>query len=221
MALGLYNGFRGGGTVSGGSSDIYGRRIGPIGMPNPAGDLAAQYPNLTGTNATLSNDIMSKLSGELSPGTIAAINNAAATYGVQNGMPGTSRIYGTLSGNLGLRDIGRSAEDQIESGIKDYNMTLPTISGTQTVKPETQAEISATNATNAAAPDPTAAATHAQQLFDQYLERLRSMNAPAQTNPLFSALGGKPWWAPSNATEFIVPAAAGGVRGNSALGSYY
>jgi len=47
----------------------FGAVPGQIGMPSPSGDLSAAYPNMAGTNAALSTSILSKLRGQLSPGT--------------------------------------------------------------------------------------------------------------------------------------------------------
>lgn len=144
-----------------------GTKVAPTPMPNPYGDLSKIYPNLSGTNAQVSSDILSKLQGQLSPGTIAAIQNASAQFGVGSGMPGSG-----LSMQRSLRDIGLTSEQEQQQGIQDYNSTLPTVSSTQTVAPVLQANINSQNAMNAAAPDPAAAASYAQQLYNKYLNRM-------------------------------------------------
>lgn len=136
-------------------------------MPNPYEDLSNAYPNLTGTNQAVSGDILSQLKGQLSPQTIQMIQNAGATYGVGSGMPGSG-----LSKNLTLRDLGLASEDVQQKGIQNYNATLPTVSATQTVNPALQAEINSANAVNAAAPNPQMAASYAQGLFQEYLDKL-------------------------------------------------
>lgn len=156
-----------------GGNGAFGAVPGPIGIPNVAGDLAAQYPNLSKTNAAASDAILSKLHGELSPDTIKQIQDAAAQFGVSSGMPGSGLAF-----NKSLRDIGLTSEQMKEEGIKDYNSIIPTISGTQTVKPETKVDIASLNALNAAAPDPAAAASYAQQLFDKYLATLSKPLSP-------------------------------------------
>lgn len=155
------------GTFTTNGGNAFGSRPGQIRMPNPFSDLSAIYPNLSGTNAQLSSDIGAQLRGELSPDTIAALHQNAAQFGVGSGMPGSG-----FQANYGLRSLGLATEDQINKGIGNYNSTLPTISNTQTVRPETQADISATNAINASAPDPAAAASYAKSLFDEYLARI-------------------------------------------------
>lgn len=180
-----FSGGTGSGYYSGGGG-AFGSRVGPISMPNPYGDLSALYPNLGNTNGQVSADVLSKLRGELSPETIQGLQEAAASFGVANGMPGSGGTVGTATNNYNLRSLGLAKEGQIKEGVSEYNSTLPTVSATQTVKPETQAEISGTNAVNRSAPDPAAANSYAQELFKDYLNR---MNSPA------SGTGALPWYA--------------------------
>lgn len=146
----------------------FGAVPGPIGMPNPAGSLGAQIPNLGALNTAASGDILSQLGGTLSAGTQNALHNAAATMGVTSGMPGSGLSWNSLYGN-----IAGASEMQQKQGLSEYNSFIPTVSGTQTVSPNLQTEIAGTNASNAAAPNPQASASYAQQLFDQYLQQLR------------------------------------------------
>lgn len=169
--LGLAGGGTGAGNYGGGGP--FGTRVAPIPMPNPAGDLGGQYPNLTGTNAALSGDILAQLSGKLSPGTLAAMQDYEASLSAGSGMPGSNVIPGTLGYNRGVRDLGLTAEGQVKAGEAAYNSTIPTISRTQTVDPATQANINETNAINLSAPDPAAAQSYAKQLFDEYMTKLR------------------------------------------------
>ena len=153
------------------ANQIFGTTPAQIPTPTPAADLAAQIPGLSNLNSTLSGDIQNQLSGQLSPQTIQAIQNAAATFGVQSGMPGIQP--GTLSGNLGLRNIGLSTEQVQQQGIQNYNQTIPTIAGTQTVTPSQQIALGQINTTNAAEPTPAAAQSYAQNLFNQYMQMVR------------------------------------------------
>lgn len=146
------------------SYNPFGSVPGAIGTPNPYGDLGSVYPNLSGTNAAASQAILGELRGQLSPETLANINNAAATYGVTSGMPGSG-----LAINKGPRDIGLATEDLQRKGVQDYNATIPTVSGTQTVSPALQTEIADRNSVYAAAPNPRDAQTYAQDLFNKYL----------------------------------------------------
>lgn len=175
---------------------MFGSRIAPIpGVSGPT--LNQAYPNLSGTNAQLSSALSSELAGQLSPATIAAINDAAASYGISSGMPGSG-----LATNRFPRDIGLATEGLIHQGIGDYSGAIPAVASTQTVNPNTAAslntEINATNATNASAPDPTAANTYAQQLFDKYL---RSMSRPSGgTGGTGGGAAGQPWYAQASNT---------------------
>lgn len=146
----------------------FGAVPGAIGAPDPFSNLSAVFPNLSGTNKAASAAILAKLGGQLSPGTINSIKDAAAAWGVGAGVPGSS-----IQTNRGLRDLGLTSEGQVESGMRDYASLIPTIASTQTVSPELLTQISATNAVNASAPDPTQAASYAQQLFNEYLNKLR------------------------------------------------
>lgn len=149
-------------------SGPYGSVPGPLGLPNPYADLKKVMPSLPSANAALGDAILSKLKGELSPATIANIQDAAARFGVASGMPGSG-----LAVNRNLRDLGLATEAQIASGINAYNQSIPTISGTQTVSPALQAQIAEINSINAAAPNPAQAAGVAQGLFANYLAKMR------------------------------------------------
>lgn len=161
-------------------SGAYGSVPGQIGVPNPSADLARVFPNLSGVTSEVSNSIMGQLRGELSPATRAAIQNAAATYGITSGMPGSG-----LAANRGLRDLGLATENQVQAGQRAYGSLLPVISGTQTVAPALQAEIAGTNASNAAAPNPTQANSAARAIFDDYLNKARAAGTGSS---------GLPWW---------------------------
>lgn len=168
MALFNFPTVRSGSASGASNADIFGQRVAQVPMPTPFQNLSSVYPNLSGANAQVSGDILSKLKGQLSPETINAIQDNAARFGVQSGMPGSG-----LAGNLGLRSLGLQTEALQQQGLQDYGNILPVISGTQTVKPETQFEVNLQNAVNAAAPDPGAASTYAQGLFDKYLQSIR------------------------------------------------
>jgi len=184
------------GTGGGASpSDIYGSRVGPIpGVNGPS--LNSVYPNLSGTNSAASGALMSELTGHLSPQTLAAINDAAASFGVSSGMPGSG-----LAMNRYPRDVGLATEDLIHRGIGDYASLVPSVSATQTVSPAQSAslntEINATNAVNAAAPNPASAGTYAQQLFDRYLGQMsRPSGGTGSTMPWYAQAvnaGGSGW----------------------------
>lgn len=153
----------------------------PVPMPNPAADLAQQLPGLPAINNQASNVLLSQLTGQLSPDTLAAIKNATASWGTSNGMPGVSG--GTIGGNRGARDVGTTSQALQQQGLANYSNFVPTVSSTQTVAPALQAEVNATNASNAAAPDPGAVASYSDQLFNRYLSQLNG-GAAAGIKPL-------------------------------------
>lgn len=169
-----------------GVNSPFGAVPGPIGLPNPSGDLSAQYPNLTGTNAALSSDIYNKLSGYLSPSTLNSIqNHFGGEFGVRSGMPGSNLSWNNVYGNI----IGAS-ENQRQQGIQDYNSTIPTVSGTQTVTPAVQAMIAEINSINRAAPSPTVAQSYAKNLFDSYLKQMRGPGGGTGGSPFGGPAGG-------------------------------
>lgn len=155
---------RGGAT---GGSKAYGSIPGQTNLPNPSADLGKVFPNLSQANTSVSKDILNQLNGELSPDTISNIKDNAASFGVASGLPGSQ-----FSSYRGLRNLGISTQDLQNQGIQNYNATVPTISRTQTVSPETQIALDQNNKVLASAPDPEAAAAEQQRLFDQYLDRL-------------------------------------------------
>lgn len=164
----------------------YGKVPGDISNPNPFGDLSALYPNLSGTNASVSSNIMNELNGVLSPSTINNIKNQAASFGVSSGVPGSQ-----FQGYQGLANLGLTTEKMQQQGLQDYLSAITGISKTQTVDPALQTEIATQNATWNAAPDPEAAAKEQQNLFDQYLQKLQS---PAGGTGAGASGGGRPWW---------------------------
>ena len=129
----------------------FGRIPGNLSLPDPFSDVSSVYSNLAKTNSAVSNDILSKLDGTLSPGTQRALADAAASRGVFSGMPGSDFSWNNLYGN-----IAGASEQQQQQGIADFNQTLPTVAGTETVSPVLQTEIGNQNAVNNASPDPAA-----------------------------------------------------------------
>lgn len=159
----------------------FGAVPGPIGMPDPYGNLSAVFPNLSRTNTATSSALLNQLRGVVSPETQMAIKDAAAAWGVQGGAGAGSGI----AGNLSLRNLGLTSEQLQQQGLQNYSSILPTVASTQTVQPALQAEISAQNALNAAAPNPTAAASYAEQLFNNYMAMMQGPagGAPARGGP--------------------------------------
>lgn len=184
-----------------GGNGPFGAVPGPVGLPNPSGDLSAAYPNLSGTNSAVSGDILAGLNGQLSPGTLRQLQDYNAQYATASGMPGTNAISGTLANNRGARDLGSFTENLKNKAIDQYNATIPTVSRTQTVTPELQTQIADRNSVYGAAPDPTQAQNYARQLFNQYYQGLRN---PAGGTGNYSGGGGAG-----------IPAGGSGNRGDS------
>ena len=173
----------------------YGLVPGAISNPNPFGDLSALYPNLSGANSQISQNIMNELQGNLSPSTINNIRNQAASFGVSSGMPGSD-----FAGYQGLTNLGLTTEKLQGQGLSDYLNAITGISKTQTVDPNLQTEIATQNSVWNAAPDPAAAAKEQQNLFDEYLKKLSS---PA------GGTGGAgsniPWWQSGENARLFAP----------------
>lgn len=142
---------------------------GAIAAPDPFGNLAALYPNLSGANSQISQNIMNELSGQLSPETISNIRNSAASFGVSSGMP-----LSDFSGHQGLANLGLTTEKLQGQGLQDYLNSITGISKTQTLDPALQTEVATQNAVWNAAPDPAQASEQQQNLFDEYIKKLSS-----------------------------------------------
>lgn len=143
-----------------GGQGAFGKVPGPIGLPPVLQNLASVYPNLSGTTAQTSQNILGQLRGELSPETIANIEDEAARFGVHSGMPGSGLAFNRLAKNIGLSSQGLQ-----QQGIQNFLGALPTVSKTMTVSPELQSEIAARNALFGSAPDPSQAAAELQRRF--------------------------------------------------------
>ncbi len=145
----------------------YGLVPGPVGLPDPHGDLAKVFPNLDQADSAASSALLSRLEGHLSPDTIANIENIGATYGITSGMPGSG-----MSQNLTERDLGLTSEQLQQQGLADLPAVMSGISSTQTVPAGLQAQIAEQNAANAAMPNPRDAAKYSKKLFDEYMQQL-------------------------------------------------
>lgn len=170
-----------------GGQGPYGAVPGAVGLPPVYQDLGNVYPNLTGTNAQVSQNILGELAGQLSPETMNSIQDEAARFGVTSGMPGSA-----LSGQRGLKNLGLSVEGLQHQGLQDYNALIPTISRTQTVDPHLQTDIASRNALFGSAPDPAAAAAAAEAAFRRGLGTGRTLGGGGggvitQTPPNLSA----------------------------------
>ena len=177
---------------------------GQIALPQPAQDLGAVYPNLSGSTAKTSGDIMSELRGELSPETLDNISNQAASFGVSSGMP-----LSGLSRSKQLESLGLTTEQLQHQGIGDFLAATPVVSKTQTVSPETEADIASRNALFAAAPSPSAAAGAQETAFNQAF----SAAHPYQPPPRAGTTIGGPAVAGQGTRPFTPSAPPPGVVG--------
>jgi hypothetical protein len=136
-----------------GSNTAYGLVPGQISTPPSTYEqVGSVYPNLGAQTGQLSSNVTNELAGQLSPQTIAALQQHAAQFGVQSGMPGSQ-----FQGHQGLASLGLNTEAMQQQGQKDYLSALTSIGSTQTPQ-ALAAEIASSNATLAAAPNPQMAA---------------------------------------------------------------
>jgi hypothetical protein len=132
------------GTQSG--SGAFGNVPGQLSLPDPYADLAGVFPTLPQANNVIGQNVLQELSGNLSPGTLSALNQMQGQLG-QSGALNTSPM------SLGTTDT------QLENlGLGQYEGVLPTVAQTQTVNPALETEIAQTNAVDSAAPNPEMAA---------------------------------------------------------------
>jgi hypothetical protein len=193
----------------------FGAVPGVTGLPNPSADLAAQYPGLSGTNAQLSANILSRLKGEIPMDVQNKIQDAGARFGVTSGMPGSGLANAGIARNLGLTSL-----DLQNQGVQQYNQTIPTISGTQTVRPETQIGLSQSNAALKAAPDPTQAAAASLDIQDRYMNMLanRNRNPASGTGTYANSATGQPIINTPTATRPQTGGSSGGGYGGGGGG---
>ena len=152
-----------------GTGTAFGAVPGNLGLPDPFGDLSKVAPGLGGVNQNLLTNLTSESLGQISPGTRNALQLAAAQRGVGAGMG----PFSGLSTNDLFGNIAGFSEGLQNRAAQQYASLIPTMSGTQTVTPALQTDIANRNATMAAAPNPTAAASYARQLFDDYARMVR------------------------------------------------
>lgn len=173
----------GGGTGPSTYSAAYGGIPGPTPVPpstyEQTRSIYPQIQNLTGGAGKV---IQSQLSGELSPETINAIQNAAASWGVATGMPGSQ-----FAGYRGLRQLGLNVEQMQNQGVGNYNNFLGSIART-TNDPALLAQISAYNNQLAAAPDPAAAAAAAEKAYQDAIRQTQGTGTIPSVGGISSSL---------------------------------
>lgn len=132
-------------------------------IPGPTGNPIGNAGDL---NTEAGNDLASKLGGTISPGTMNALKDASAEWGVSSGLgPGSG-----LGTNGLFSNIAGFSENQEQQGLQDYN---------QITGPGFQTNLAENNANLSAAPDPTQAANYAKQLYDEYLQQIQRGKSPA------------------------------------------
>jgi hypothetical protein len=127
-------------------SGPFGGVPGTVALPQPYADLSSVFPDLGQANQDLSSNILSELEGGLSPGTLDALGQAQDAFGIKGPINTSPMSLGTTSTALESQGVGNWA------GL------LPSVSTTQTVSPEVEAQIAEFNAQQAAAANPTSSA---------------------------------------------------------------
>lgn len=157
-----------------GGNGPYGLVPGAIPIPPSTWQQTIGAVPALGNTTQLTNNIMSELQGDINPQALKNMQDAAASYGVSSGMPGSNAIPGTLAFNKNLRNIGLDTLQVQSQGLKDYLSTLAGIGGQQTPQ-GLAAEIAAHNAQLRAAPDPQAAA---ERQLANYWNALNALRGP-------------------------------------------
>lgn len=176
--------------------------------PSLYAEVLGANPKLGALGGTVATDIGSELSGTLSPGTQNLLQDKAAAFGVNSGMPGLQP--GSLALNNLLAQMGTTSENLTQAGIGGYGSILGTTANTQ-LDPALNADVSEWNSVASSAPNPQAAAQLQQSLFEQYLQQLEGPGAggigapPGSTayNDILSGLG--PGTRPVGANTFETP----------------
>jgi len=143
-----------GGGGGGGGHSAFGGVPAPINVaPNVFTQVGGALPNFGALTSGASDVIGSEISGQVSPATMKALQNAAATFGVTSGMgPGSGLAQNSLFAN-----IAGFSENRQRQGLQDYLATLGGLGHTMT-DPGLATEVASRNATMEAAPDPQKAA---------------------------------------------------------------
>lgn len=130
--------------------------------------LNQTIPNFNGLTSQASGIIGSAMSGQLPQDVQDVIQNAAATQAVSGGMPGSSRMGGSLYGNRSLRDLGLTSLQRQDKGFSDLISLLQGVSGTAAPTFGQAQEQDNAIAKYDAAPIPYAGAFEQERLYDKY-----------------------------------------------------
>jgi hypothetical protein len=162
-------------------SGTFGGVPGNIPVPPSIYDqLKANVPNYGALTTTATGNIGNELGGQLSQGTQNLLQDKAAAFGINTGMPGGTP-GNTLTNQNFLDNLGMTSEGLAHQGLTDYN-TFSGTAGNQQQSPQLLADIAEQNAVNAAAPNPADAQSYAQSLFEKYLQQ-QSNPAGGTTTP--------------------------------------
>jgi hypothetical protein len=172
----------------GGGAGAFGAVPGQLSLPTSIYDqLKSNVPNYSALTTSATGDIGSELAGRLSPGTTNMLQDKAAAMGINLGQPG-GQPGNTITNQNFLNSLGLTSEGLAHQGLTDYN-TFTGTAGSQQLQPELQSDIALQNAVDAAAPNPAAAQTYAQQLFDKYLSQNSNPAGGTQNATWFTPAG--------------------------------
>lgn len=204
-------------AAAGGYGNAFGSIPQPIQMPGSLyGQALASVPGLGPLGGSTATTIGQQLTGQLSPSTVSMLENKAADYGVNMGMPGMTP--GSLALNNLMANMGLASEQLQQQGVSNYGNFLGSIASTQ-LDPALQADVSEWNSIMRAAPDPQSAAMAQLSLLNQYMKMLNPAGASGgesfagvgdggRTQNPWSFLGPGTYYNPSTQT-YHTPATAG------------
>lgn len=171
-------------------SGAFGKVPGVISTPDSTYDeLNQNVPNYRALSAATTGNIQDELAGHLSHGTQNLLQDKAAAFGINSGLPGGTP-GNTITNQNFLNSLGLTSEGLAHEGVLDYNQFSGT-TGNQQLNPELAFGVSSQNAIDAAAPNPAAAASYSQSLYDKYLNQEEGPARTAQIN----AQNNNPNWA--------------------------
>jgi len=201
-----------------GGNGAYGLVPGTIGVPPTAWQQTTSAIPALGDTSQLTGNIMHELQGDINPQALKNMQDAAASYGISSGMPGSNAQGGTLAFNKNLRNIGLDTQAIQHQGAQDYNSLLGAVSGLQTPQ-SLAAEIAAHNAQLRAAPDPAAAAQQQQADYWRALNATRGPGGGTGAGGMGPA-GGTGVYAPVNQALGFGFGSYGGQQQGQGSGSF-
>lgn len=177
-------------TSAGGGGNPFGTIPQPIAMPSSLWQqVVGAVPGAGNLAGPVANAIGTEVSGQLNSNTVKQLEDKAAAYGVNSGMPGMTP--GSLALNNLMASMGMTSEGLTQRGIGDYSNFLGTLAGTMT-NPATTADVGEWNSIVQSAPDPAAAAGYQLSLLNRYAQM---MGGPAGGTGSFAPTTNGPWWA--------------------------